>query len=167
MTYEIIDNMRLYKTYFHEKLKPAENSLTDDTLLIKKGMYNFGVMEKVKFIKLLQKRHSNGKLNKELYELIPTNRRRAAYFDFDKGTKIDGLYQLIKEIQKMFGENVRIALSGSAGRKKRFKNGKLEVADEITYSYHLVLPDIVFKDKYDMETTGLKMIVFSLLSLTP
>ena len=134
---------------------------------IKKGMYNFGVMEKVKFIKLLQTKHSSGKLNKELYEVIPTTRRRAAYFDFDKGTKKEGLYQLIKEIQKMFGENVRIALSGSAGRKKRFKNGKLEVADEITYSYHLVLPDIVFKDKYDMETTGLKMIVFSLLSLTP
>ena len=158
MTYENIDIMRLlYETYFYEKLKPAENSLTDNTLLIKKGLREgFGVMEKVKFIKLLQKRHSNGKLNKELYEVIPTNRRRAAYFDFDKGTKIDGLYQLIKEIQKMFGENVRIALSGSSGRKKRFKNGKLEVADEITYSYHIVLPDIVFKDKYEMESTGFR-----------
>jgi hypothetical protein len=81
------------------------------------------------------------KENRYIYEIIPADRARRCYFDLDGGN-INCLKNAIKIIKELFGDDVPMSISGKGegmykGKKK--------------WSYHIVLPTIIFKNKDEMK----------------
>ena len=83
--------------------------------------------------------------NRNLYEVIGKDIARRIYFDID-GDEADILSRAKTEIKKVFGDDVKMAISGSVGEKK----GKMY------YSYHIVLPQIYFKNLDEMVNSDFK-----------
>jgi hypothetical protein len=107
-------------------------NMTDDDIMVKKTMWNFGWVSIKKFLEMIKYRKFS---NKKLYEVIATDRPRRAYFDVD-GKKECVLYNTITVIREIFGENVKMTISGSVG----MIDGKKK------WSYHIVLPEIIFNN---------------------
>jgi hypothetical protein len=122
-------------------LKPVrllEKYLKENEILIHskyKGQYLFGKVNRSKFPTLVSK-------NRSIYETIYSEYPRRLYIDVD-GTNSECLTKAKEVLHKVF-PNVRMAISGSVGEKR----GKP------FYSYHIVLPDIVFKNLEEMKTSG-------------
>lgn len=122
-------------------LKPVrllEKYLKENEILIHskyKGQYLFGKVNRDKFPTLVSK-------NRSIYETIYSEYPRRLYIDVD-GTNSECLTKAKEVLHKVF-PNVRMAISGSVGEKR----GKP------FYSYHIVLPDIVFKNLEEMKTSG-------------
>jgi hypothetical protein len=102
-----------------------------------KGYRYFGKLPRDDYIELLKK-------DKNLFEVIDCDIARRVYFDVDGKTK-NSLKKAIKEIKKMFGKDVEMAISGSFGKK----DGK------DYYSYHIILMNIVFNNLEDMQKSGI------------
>jgi hypothetical protein len=123
-------------------LKPVrllEKYLKENEILIHskyKGEYLFGKVNRDKFPTLVSK-------NRSIYETIYSEYPRRLYIDVD-GINSDCLTKAKEVLYKVFPQNVRMAISGSVGEKR----GKP------FYSYHIVLPDIVFKNLEEMKTSG-------------
>eukprot|EP00942_MAST-04A_sp_MAST-4A-sp1_P008706 g8706.t1 len=110
----------------------------ENEIVVKKKNYQFGKVDRDDFIELLN-------TNKNLYEVLLRHRKRRLYFDLDNIEKYESLETVKSKIKELVGDpNVKIAVSGSVATKK----GKEK------HSYHIVCPDIVFKNLEEMETTG-------------
>jgi len=144
-----------YDTYhginFYKNQTYPLSTIKDDEILIKKGKYKFGKIKRNEFINLL---NSRKRQNKSILEVIMTHRPRRAYFDID-GKQENALSVAKEAIKKVFGEDIEMSISGSQAIKWRRekKNGCLvrTKGDKLTYSYHIVLPNIVFGNLDEMK----------------
>tara|TARA_R110002012_G_scaffold15943_2_gene62477 strand:- start:589 stop:4302 length:3714 start_codon:yes stop_codon:yes gene_type:complete len=123
-------------------LKPVrllEKHLKKNEILIHskyKGAYLFGKINRNNFTNLVSK-------NRSIYETLYSEYPRRLYIDVD-GINSDCLKNAKEVLWKVFPKNVRMSISGSVGEKR----GKP------FYSYHIILPDIVFKNLDEMKTSG-------------
>ena len=79
--------------------------------------------------------------NRYIYEIIPAERPRKCYFDID-GENENCLEKAIEIIKMLFGDDVKMAISGKG--KGTYKNKN-------KWSYHIILYEIIFKDKDAMK----------------
>ena len=101
-----------------------------------KGAFLFSKTSRSNYMKLIKK-------NRSLFETIDENTPRRLYLDID-GKNADVLDKAKEVLMKVLPKETRMAISGSVGEKR----GKPY------YSYHIVCPDIVFKDLEAMKTSG-------------
>mgnify|MGYP003633217608 CR=1 FL=1 len=132
-----------------ECVKPVrvlEKYLNKNEILIHskyKGGFLFGKISRDKFADLLSK-------NRSIFETIYSEYPRRLYIDVD-GTNSECLTEAKKVLYKVFSKDVKMSISGSVG----IKRGKS------FYSYHIVLPTIVFKNLEEMKTSGFKEFINS------
>ena len=123
-------------------LKPVrllERYLNENEILIHskyKGDYLFSKINRDNFNELLTK-------NRSIYETIYSEYPRRLYIDVD-GTNSECLTKAKEVLYKVFPKDIKMSISGSVGEKR----GKA------FYSYHIVLPNIVFKNLEQMKTSG-------------
>ena len=125
-----------------ECFKPVrflERHLKKNEILIHsnyKGEFLFGKIDRDKFPALLEK-------NRAIFETIYSNSPRRLYIDVD-GTNSECLTKAKEVLYKIFGKDIKMSVSGSVGEKRGTP----------FYSYHIVLPNIVFKNLEEMKTSG-------------
>jgi len=98
-----------------------------------KGKRIWAVMKKSKFITMLSK-------NRVLFETLYEDYPRRLYIDID-GKSEACLSETKTILRKIYGQDVKMSISGSQG----IKYGKP------FWSYHIILPDIIFKDLQEMK----------------
>ena len=120
-------------------IRLLEKYLDENEILIHSnynGNYLFAKTNRDNFIELLTK-------NRSIYETIYSEYPRRLYLDID-GTNSECLPKAKEVLYKIFPQDIKMSISGSVGEKR----GKAY------YSYHIVLPDIVFKNLEEMKTSG-------------
>ena len=126
-------------------LKPIHalnKHLTKEEIIVSSNYRAYRLFTKMKinqFLKLINNK------NKNIFEVIAPDKQLRAYVDIDSNNK-DCLQNSIIELEKVFGNNLNMALSGSTGIKK----------NKMFYSYHIVLIDILFKNMEHLIKSGFK-----------